>query len=96
MSLQHFLRLTDFLRDDLLAILDLASDLKARQARGEPLLAARAGSTRGRPGPAHRKKPTIRYRGDRKNAATLNVGTYCTSPSPPTSSRQDCGQDAES
>ncbi|HSH68757.1 MAG TPA: ornithine carbamoyltransferase [Deferrisomatales bacterium] len=34
--LKHFLRLTDFHRDDLLAILDLAADLKARQARGEP------------------------------------------------------------
>ena len=35
-SPQHFLRLTDYSRDELLAILTLAADLKARQARGEP------------------------------------------------------------
>ncbi len=40
---RHFLRLTDYSRDELLALLDLAADLKARQARGEPhrLLAGR-------------------------------------------------------
>lgn len=33
---KHFLKLTDFGRDELLGMLDLARDLKARQARGEP------------------------------------------------------------
>ncbi len=33
---RHFLRLTDCNREELVAILDLARDLKARQARGEP------------------------------------------------------------
>lgn len=33
---RHFLRLTDCNREELLAILDLARGLKARQARGEP------------------------------------------------------------
>jgi ornithine carbamoyltransferase len=33
---RHFLRLNDFTRGELLAILALAQDLKARQARGEP------------------------------------------------------------
>ncbi|WP_025323557.1 ornithine carbamoyltransferase [Deferrisoma camini] len=33
---KHFLKLTDFGRDELLGILELAQDLKARQARGEP------------------------------------------------------------
>lgn len=33
---RHFLRLTDYSREDLLDLLDLAADLKARQARGEP------------------------------------------------------------
>jgi len=33
---RHFLKLTDFGRDQLLGILELARDLKARQARGEP------------------------------------------------------------
>ncbi|GAB6063577.1 ornithine carbamoyltransferase [Deferrisoma palaeochoriense] len=33
---KHFLKLTDFGRDELLGILELARDLKARQARGEP------------------------------------------------------------
>jgi ornithine carbamoyltransferase len=34
--MRHFLRLTEFEREDLLGILALAADLKARQARGEP------------------------------------------------------------
>ncbi|GAB4263360.1 ornithine carbamoyltransferase [Deferrisoma sp.] len=33
---KHFLKLTDFGREELLSMLDLARDLKARQARGEP------------------------------------------------------------
>ena len=33
---RHFLRLTEFQRQDLLGMLDLAADLKARQIRGEP------------------------------------------------------------
>lgn len=33
---RHFLRLTDFTRGEILAILALARDLKSRQARGEP------------------------------------------------------------
>lgn len=36
MSPRHFLRLSDYGRDDLLSLLDLAADLKARRARGEP------------------------------------------------------------
>ncbi|MHB8766301.1 MAG: ornithine carbamoyltransferase [Deferrisomatales bacterium] len=33
---RHFLRITDYTRDELLAILELGRDLKARQARREP------------------------------------------------------------
>jgi len=33
---RHFLRFTDFTKGELLALLDLAADLKARRARGEP------------------------------------------------------------
>lgn len=44
MSPRHFLRLSDYTRDDLLALLALAADLKARRARGEahPLLAGKS------------------------------------------------------
>ncbi len=33
---RHFLRLTDYTREELLDLLALAADLKARQARREP------------------------------------------------------------
>jgi ornithine carbamoyltransferase len=33
---RHFLRFTDYTKTELLALLDLAADLKARRARGEP------------------------------------------------------------
>jgi len=41
---RHFLRLTDYSREELLAVLSLAQDLKGRQQRGEPhpLLAGKA------------------------------------------------------